>query len=383
MTPVPEDLEVQAYTSIEGFEETSAAPISESAETDESTTTFGGIPTPDALTSTRQDTRPGNVAQEVGGLLREVLIQLREDLSRTPGQPSTAAKPGDQHDDGASETSSETSRPRDEIPLIPKVRKVNLEHFKNQFHEDDGRYIIDALVAGSRLAQEVREEGLKRKSRGFGSSPTSQPEFSAAPVAQGDGTIRRIRIRSRSILYYLSKLADAPTQLDGTRTFVYPFVPLLYFQEDMRRILNLLEAKWTPSTRVFSDGDVEASNLEHDDGLPAEFHKETTEKSPKTELGSHISESGSDITMTLDSPFDTHFTLNEFRSYVAFVDKDLSHLADKYRDTRHSSVTFEDLWLLFKPGEYVVATTGTKTVLQRRNTVIRKSGSCQASGNPH
>lgn len=375
MTPITNNSEVQASALIEGGEETS--PVSVLAEADDPAMHSAGILIQDDLTSKGQDTKSRDIAQEIGRLLQEVLNQLRQTTS-PPGQTSTTSKPGDESDGDASETSSKVAQFHDEKPMIPKVRRVDFEHFKNHFDEDDGRYIIDALVAGSKLAQQIREERLKRQKRGLGTSSTPQPEFSASPVVQGDGTIRRIRIRSRSILYYLSKLADAPAELDGTITFVYPFAPLLYLQEDMRRILNLLEAKWTPSTRASSHAGIEASNLEHDDDLPSEFHKDTIEKS--TETGQY--DSGSAITITLDSEFDTPFTLEEFRSYVAFVDKDLSHLADKYRDTSHSSITFEDLWLLFKPGEYVAATIGPKTLLQRRNPPVRKFCPFQTFGKP-
>lgn len=366
MASASETAGVQASASIEGSGETSGAHVPVEVGADEVTTDSADLITRDDLTQIRRKSESRDVAQEVGKLLQEVLTQLRQDPS-PPNYLVTESVLGDPCD---VETSDETAQSPVETPMIPEVRKVNFEHFKNQFHENDGRHIIEALVAGSMLPQAVREEGLKRQKRGLRTFSTQEPTLTTFPVTTSNGTIRRVRIRSKSILYYLSRLAGTPTPFDGTRTFQYPFVPLLYFQEDMRHILNLLEEKWTPSTRAFSQADVDATNPVQDDPLPPEFHNEDTKEEPaETDCDTPGSGSGSGgrTRITLDSGFDTPFTLQEFRSYIAFVDTDLSPLAHKYRDTSQQSVPFEDLWLLFNPGDYVSATIGSKTLLRRNN----------------
>lgn len=363
MTPIPG---VQASNSTEESEDTSESEISVRTGANEFTTNSAKNPAQSDLTLTRPESESRNAAQEVVTLLREVLIHLRQDSS-PPNPRITASKPAHQR--------NAPTQPKVETPMILEVRKVDFEHFKNRFHENDGRHMIEALVAGSQLPQAVREEALKRRDGGFGTHSTAWPASPPIPVTPRDETIRRVRIRSRSILYYLSRLADAPTQLDGNRTFLYPFVPLLYFQEDMRRLLNLLEEKWMPLTRPLAQADAGTINTEQDDLLPPETPKEAPEESVEAERGSRGSRGSgprSTAEMTLDSGFDTPTTLEEFRSYVAFVDRDLCPLADRYRDTSHQSVTFEDMWFLFKPGDYIAATIGPKTVLQRRVTVKGK-----------
>lgn len=363
MTPIPEIPEVQASTLTEGSEDTSESEISVRTGANEFTTDSAENPAQSDLTRTRPEHESRDATQEVVTLLRGVLIHLRQDSS-PPNPQFMASNPGGQR--------NAPNQPKVQTPTILEVRKVDFEHFKNQFHEKDGRHIIEALVAGSQLPQAVREESLKRRDGGLGTRSTAWPESPPIPVTPRDETIRRVRIRSKSILYYLSRLADAPTQLDGTRTFLYPFVPLLYFQEDMRRLLNLLEEKWKPSTHPFPQVDAGAINTEQDDPLPPEIPKDAPQESAQAEHGSRGSGHRSTTKMTLDSGFDTPTTLEEFRSYIAFVDRDLCPLADRYRDTSHQSVTFEDLWFLFKPGDYVAATVGPKTVLQRRMMVKGK-----------
>lgn len=332
----------------------------------------------DSPTQIPHETESRDVAQELSRLLRDVFMELRQDLG-PPSHLVTTANHGDVFD-VKFDTLGETTQTPTETPMIPEVRKVDFEHFKNYFHESDGRYIIEALVAGSRLPQAVREEKFKREERGPSTFSPARPTVSATSVTPGDGTIRRVRIRSKSILYYLSRLVGTSTQLDGTRTFLYPFVPLLYFQEEMRRVLNLLEEKWTPSTRAFLPVDVDAQNSEQDDPLPSAIHEEVTEEPAETTSDSSATGSGQKSTVTLDSGFDTPSTLEEFRSYVAFVDQDLRPLEDRYRDTSRQSITFEELWLLFKPGDYIAATIGPKTLLRRKTMPNGKSRPDQVFG---
>lgn len=348
---------------IEESEETSGVNSRIEAGINEPSTESAEVSTQNHLAPIRNVTEGPDVTQELGSLLRDVLIQLRQDLSH----PSNKIRVSDGQNDDDTSSATSQSRPDTEPPMIREVRKVDFEHFKNQFHENDGRHIIEALIAGSRLPQAVREESLKRQKRRPGPFSTLKPESSASSVTPRDGTIRRVRIRSPAILYYLSRLADAPAELDGTRTFLYPFVPLLYFQEDMRRILNLLEEKWTPSTGYFSQAVVEPSELEQDGPLRSEVHTEAPGESAEVKRGSSSAGPRLKTEVTLDSGFDTPATLEEFRVYVAFVDEDLSPLADRYSDTSRQSVTFEDLWLLFKPGDYVSTTIGPKTLIERRN----------------
>lgn len=351
--------------SIEGPEENSGAHDPAEGGPDVLIADSPKNPAQNSSTPSPPDAESRDVAQEVGKLLREVLIQLRQDSGPRSHSP-TGSDHSDDYD-ARSETSGETAPIQTETPMIPEVRKVDFERFKNKFHEDDGRYIVDALVAGSRLPQEVREESFKRQERGTRTFSTFRPTVSATSVTPRDGPIRRVRIRSKSILYYLSRLADTSTQLVGTRTFLYPFVPLLYFQEEMHRLLNLLEEKWTPSTRPFLPVELDVPNAEQTNPIPPVIHKEVPEEPGETRRGSPGSGSRSKPTVTLDPGFDTSSTLEEFRSYVAFVDQDLSPLEDRYRDTSHRSITFEELWLLFKPGDYIAATTGPKTLLQRES----------------
>lgn len=147
-------------------------------------------------------------------LSREVLTRLLKDLE--------ASKENCKKPDKDTRASNPPSHSK-----IPKVRKVDFEHFKNHFSEDDSRYILDVLVSGSNLAQEVRVEGYRRNGVRMTEATTEVTVFPP------DSIVQRVRIQSKAILNYLSKFSTEASELNDTRTFLYPFRPLIYSQENM------------------------------------------------------------------------------------------------------------------------------------------------------
>ncbi|KAJ4404365.1 hypothetical protein N0V82_010505 [Gnomoniopsis sp. IMI 355080] len=289
---------------------------------------------------------PENGVNDIVELFRKVLTQVHKDLD--------SSKENQKKPDEDPKASKPSSR-----PIISEVRKVDFEHFKNHFSEDDSRYMLEVLVAGSNLAQAVRVEGLRRNGVRTTDATT---EATAFPP---DSTTQRVRIQSKAILNYLSKLLTEASELNETRTFLYPFRPLIYSHENMCRILHLLTEQCKVSTSPPRDPDVQEPN-NYLPGQTEQVKEATSEVHSKNALPRGADSSG---TVALDPGFDTAETLAEMKAYVHFVEQDLLPLKTKYSGTSKQTVTFDDLWLLFTPGEYIVVPTGPQSVWKQDKSI--------------
>lgn len=312
--------------------------------------------------------QPNAGVADIVKLFRDVLTQFHKDLQ------GNTSKDNQEKPDENSKAKQPSSR-----TIIPEVRKVDFEHFKNRFNEDDGRYMLEVLVAGSDLAQAVRVEGFKRNGVAH-TTPAAATEtpISGATVFPPDSTIRRIRIQSKAILNYLSKFSTEAAEFTETRTFLYPFRPLLHSYENMRHILHLLVRN--------CDSPTDLTKKRDDQELGANNSNQTREgKKTPSELdaigvsgGATEGPRGQDpsAAVALDPGFDTVDTLAEIKAYVTFVEDDLLPLMCKYNGNSKQTVVFEDLWLLFKPGEYIVVPTGPQSVWKRDQNIFRRECTC-------
>lgn len=312
------------------------------------------------------------------GLRQEVmsaLTQIFKDLN--------ASKDGEKKADGDSRDSQSTSQSTSPS-MVPEIRKVDFEHFKNRFKEEDGQYIVEALVAGSNLAQAVRVEAFRRN--GIRVAPEAALESGTANITMfpPDSTIQRVRIQSKAILNYLAKSLAEASELTDTRTFLYPFRPLIHSYESMCQVLRLLTQHCTD----FTDTTTEKHDQEpktHDSGPLGEPKGVGPEgganRNDSTAVGNDALGSDAPTIMTLDPGFDTAEALAEIKAYVTFVGNDLLPLLDKYSGVSRQTVSFDDLWLLFSPGEYVVVPTGPQSIWKRERNIFRGEFTCTLHSN--
>lgn len=278
-----------------------------------------------------------------GTFLKALITYMQQDQ---PGQKG-----------GREEKATASNNATTSTKTIPKVRLVDFEHFKNRFSDDDGCYAVEALLSGSSLRHEVRVEELKRE----GIRQQIQQELvphSASLNATEDRPIQRVRIQSRAVLHYLSKLTAGALESNEhqPRSFLYPFRPLIHFQEDIRAIMNVLARKWGPSGLSDAPKDETAEPATRTASEPQEG-SDGAQHAPYDHLTAEK--------VSLDPLYDSLDVYEELRTYVDFVDKNIKPSVNKFAGTSLQSITFDELWLLFSPGEYLFMKPGQKPVLKR------------------
>ncbi|RVD84977.1 uncharacterized protein DFL_003312 [Arthrobotrys flagrans] len=232
--------------------------------------------------------------------------------------------------------------------LIPAVKYMDFERFKNRYTSEDGHNIIEVLRGGNDLIKEVYREEKRRKGR----KKDSFARRNIKPLSDdvnSNGWIHRIRIQSLPILKILGRLANGDFGRSTTPlTFFRPFKLFIHYQPEMKKILSILEERWANKGEKLGAAETNPENaaqekqkdLDPDDIDPGE---ESDEESIGG--GSILGIEGSDI--------DTIEALEHLRCYVEFVDKELIHLPESFNGTTHRRIRFSDLWYLFKLGDYV------------------------------
>lgn len=247
--------------------------------------------------------------------------------------------------------------------LLPEVREVNFENFKNSFHQDPKIPAVEALVVGNTLVYDVRRDLLKRTRAAAREKKGPQaPASTASEVPQQilpeDGWVQRIRIRSASVLGYLAREAGQTWASEDPFTFVKPFRVPIYFQPGMRKALEKLEQRWhgleeAEAERLSTTASPAPESVKDDHDEATENQLEKLGSGGGKVLGEGIkplarTRTGRD---GADSMLNSLTALRDMREYVKFVDDRIMPLASKFDGTSRDKIKFEELWLLFKPSE--------------------------------
>lgn len=293
------------------------------------------------------------------------------------------------------------------IPVVPKYRFVNFEQFKNWYGDGVESYAIEAYVARTgtafELQDDIRQEQKKRSP--FKSMALNQP-FMELPslveerhIVDEDSSmkpegsfIQRVRIRSQPVLHYLSNYATTasteaqPYDRESSVTFIRPFRMLIFFQDKMKEALNVLEEKWaklekeqdiinpasSPISASTQQGEKEprmspiAQNYNLQSRPRVDDYESTEVERRDTANNAHERD-----------VMDSIKALRDMRCYVGFVD---DYIMPIYRFVdwqkgMPTKVRFDDLWLLFKPGQNIISTSKERIVeidlISRRSRVPR------------
>ena len=287
-----------------------------------------------------------------------------------------------------SDSKSQTKVSDVKVPLIPEVRKVNFEHFKNRYSEKDGNYVIDALISGAKFHDEVQHLHKIRKRQSSKKFKEYAPQPSPIRAIENKW-IHRVRVQSPGLLWHLGRAVGEDWPVHIPRTFFRPFRVFIYFQPRIKEILGKLEARYKDTDEVKSPKEItslpqELSNGQNTDVDTSEqftnttlnndsrestsetlvrIVKRNTEKilmNPKDRADSlqtdevdvdddDVSEAGTEESKYVHSME----TLKAMRCYVDFVDAEILPLYNLFDGTSRTKVRFQDLWLLFKYGELV------------------------------
>ncbi|KAK3401470.1 hypothetical protein B0T20DRAFT_389424 [Sordaria brevicollis] len=288
-------------------------------------------------------------------------------------------------DDDPSPSGLETLIPpdnfKDSVPspalgqTIPQYRLVNFRHFTNYFTNEDERYAIDAFVSkpflSDHLEDVTRERKRRRQTSGsqqpnarerslhLGQPQTTVEDSSEIPI---NGIIQRVRIKSRPVLKYLLMYADRPVTSRVSLTFIRPFQLFIQFQGRMKEALMALEAKWGNSVKAQSSENFASSttfmSTEEKAGSNFENQKRIQDDTrPRTVV--HDQHGDDDYESGMEEIGETIEALQHLRCYVGFVDEHIMPLIHRYQDQTITRIRFDDLWLLFRPGEDIFVKSAT------------------------
>ncbi|KAJ5153117.1 uncharacterized protein N7482_009595 [Penicillium canariense] len=239
------------------------------------------------------------------------------------------------------------------LPILPEVRKVGYQEFKNRSKDDENQYAIEVLMAGFDVKQDVQEARL-RNTENVPNMPffmsrdgilirdyqaTVKPGTSATPSKRSP---YRIRIQSLPLLIILNNVIGYGRKTEAT-TFSRPFKPLIHYQDTMKQILGELEAKWAKIEHKAPTEDPSSVPVASS-GSVVQVGEHTTCRSRSDSEGTH----SADIVDSVEA-------LRAMRVYVEFVERHLIPLYHQFDESNSDipphKIRFDDLWYLFRLGE--------------------------------
>ncbi|KAL4739363.1 hypothetical protein BDV11DRAFT_215286 [Aspergillus similis] len=254
---------------------------------------------------------------------------------------------------------------RRRIPLKVDVEWLDFEHFKNRYSEKEGLAIIEVLCGHSQINQEVTKENARRaRGRRDIRQPTPNPKL----AVDGDTYwMQRIRIQSPELIQLLSRLTGHHDKwvTDKPRTFFAPFRAFWYHLPQLKRCLELLEAKWASTDEALGQYASPKSPISHTKVKNNQSGK-PLDDNQKSSIGSDIEDEDDDAHATNADNVLTEPTtaisgeltgsskaLAHLRKFVEFIER---HIVPQWRrasGTTQRKFRFADLWMAFQPGELI------------------------------
>ncbi|KAK3379141.1 hypothetical protein B0T24DRAFT_716766 [Lasiosphaeria ovina] len=297
-----------------------------------------------------QDTVTDDAKAELGVVASQEDPDTRKPSSALPGDDTK------EKDDETAQVAEDLEKTPERKPAIPRPRKVNFEGFKNRFSEDEDIYALDVLVAGVDLLDDIRREMVTRraKTRSAKRGGEGQIQIAKASIQPKEGGwIQRVRVQSHPIIFYLSKAAGESWPTSTPVAFHRPFTVFIYFHNKMKQVLDELEAKWA---------DEERRQLEEKTAPKASNRDDEAEKDGVDDNEDEDGEPTDPIADSVEG-------LRDMRCYVKFIDDDILPLSKQFDGTAQKRVRFDDLWLLFKVGDFVWASEAMASAAPGSRTV--------------
>lgn len=262
------------------------------------------------------------------------------------------------------------------LPTIARLRRVEWSDFKNLYLNEKPLYAIDVLMGPAQYYWQRESEDVNSWEYKIARESSYWQEFDPKRRKLSNTVPERIRINSESILSILNEISTEDIPTDRPQVFLQPYKFILASDAKIRQRLKDLESKWLnyPGTRVKSRGrrtEGLVGNILHtsDNGSAA----------PGTSREAFVDCDRERSPSRLRTSFDA---LQDLRCLVEFMDNDIAPVLRKYRYgpefTR--TISFRNLWYLFKPGDNVLCTleVALEPNLQSIWRVLRVS-----QGRPH
>ena len=286
------------------------------------------------------------------------------------------------------------------LPAIPELYYVEWSEFKNKLTGEEKRYAIEVLIGGAKYYYQRSEEERKNKQK-FKDHNNDRDQLILDHKKSGS-LPERIRINSKPIILIMNQI-DVTNRPEYPIVMLRPFKPLFYHEARVREVFQSLCEKWgttktetvanqdTESTvgkgiedkamPALSNGPVVSLPAENDAQANAQTYPPSTAKSPQSSLPivtgsiqqskmleaekdqpqavpkSESKDGGKEETEDLSEGLEA---LRDLRCLIEFIDVELKPVAESYRDMTRQKVPFCDLWLLFKPGDFLYSPRGNK-----------------------
>lgn len=280
------------------------------------------------------------------------------------------------------------------VKAIPELNEVEWDEFKNLRWRKDEKdekdatprthYAIDVLRGNPVLYHQHRKSGKASKAN----DSTSVEHMEGSKETKG--TIKdipeRIRINSVPLIRILSNVASGGWAADNRPIVVLrPFKPLIYQQDSLYSILRELEAQWgsLADQEIISTAAETESNLigGHKQNQPSTGISQTHGPIVDTDVSGENTERSSEAKSedkegdTCDEKEDLANSveaLKDLRCLMKFIGETLKPHKDKFQSFTPESenIRFQDLWYLFRPGQYVYA----KKSIQKVWRVLQATG---------
>ncbi|UKZ74716.1 hypothetical protein TrVFT333_002386 [Trichoderma virens FT-333] len=188
------------------------------------------------------------------------------------------------------------------------------------------------------------------------------------PVARGPGPLpERIRINSPAILKLLDKISGmrdgdesesdksdsgkSDTDTPDPVLMMRPFRALVYYKDEIRNWKERLEAN--------VKGPVEVKISEPEAELGKEIEPEANDRPDSDDAGSEPEDQPlEDEKQSFDPILSTKEAVDDITCLVEFIDNELEGRIAYLESNDCQRVAFSDIWLLFKPGDFVLSKDG-------------------------
>lgn len=275
------------------------------------------------------------------------------------------------------------------IKTEPKVRYCNWEQFKNRYTPEECTFAIEVLLAGDDLDGEMEEEQLKRLPaekrekliETKRKKPSRRPRADKRPDRQ---RMERVRINSSAILSFIGGVTGEMSWAEKPHTFLRPFKILIHFHDQLEEEFDKLKARFeddSQATQEVSQSEPGAdgrgkSSVEDSSQLAG---KEPQVKSTEDELLSNAPSVAIESTKPDTEPMKGELSIGsspisrnkpvshswekiteagfkEIKCYMELARERLLPTYRKFEEKDHTQrvkVRYDDLWSLFRIGEFV------------------------------
>ena len=255
-----------------------------------------------------------------------------------------------------------------EIPkpsMIPELRYVRWNEFKNKYATDKEEYAIEVLVGGARywyqLPIDDRLRKLNARVPGILSAAERQPELETC-----DELPERIRINSPALVAILS---DISLETWPTKPIVLltPYKLLVQYDTEIRDFFSRLKRKF--SRPSFDRGATDPRDLSskvdsmldpidgHTENVVKEIGRDT--ENDRNSQGVDDSRDNKSTHLNMDcqeAPNDLLGSREAFEALkclIKFMDSHLTPIHNQFREYTREYVQYHELWHLFKAGDII------------------------------